>query len=62
MVACLVGFTGDELVVDNVFKERAAVEQFEVRAFLTQLLENFPNDDVTSFLVQSLVKLLPDCW
>ena len=60
MVAGIVGVTRDELVIDNVFEELAAVELLEVGTVLPQLLEKAAKDDVSSFLVGLLMEGVPD--
>ena len=47
-------------MVDNVFKELAAVEVLEVGRVLTQLLEKPVEGNVSPFLVCLLMKGLPD--
>ena len=56
MVTGIVGVTRDELVLDDVLKELTAVEGFQVRTVLPQLLEEPTEDNVTSLLVGLLVE------
>ena len=56
MVTGIVGVTRDELVLDDVLKELTAVEGFQVRTVLPQLLEEPMEDNVTSLLVGLLVE------